>query len=189
MNLLMTRLLFTILQVNPNVVTMLSLLPLVYQAIHIRSAFSALMQLVGQQEEHPAHIRAGVVWCWHCLTRGANDMHMVQLMPLPPHHLCFNKIQNSLSFWYRAIAKLPAKKPLNKSCCCYWKNYKNRLALAWRSYWQKYGYPFFWPPCYYTMKEKPDTMQAVRLYTIAKEATRSKMTFYTSLNCTSALSV
>jgi len=26
-----------------------------------------------------------------CLERGANDSHMVQLMPLPPHHLseCF----------------------------------------------------------------------------------------------------
>jgi len=22
-----------------------------------------------------------------CLERGANDLHMVQLMPLPPHHL------------------------------------------------------------------------------------------------------
>jgi len=22
-----------------------------------------------------------------CLDRGANDLHMVQLMPLPPHHL------------------------------------------------------------------------------------------------------
>jgi len=24
-----------------------------------------------------------------CLERGANDLHMVQLMPLPPHHLLF----------------------------------------------------------------------------------------------------
>ena len=36
-----------------------------------------------------------------CLERSANDLHMVQLMPLPPHHLCFSKIQNhGLSFWY-----------------------------------------------------------------------------------------
>ena len=31
---------------------------------------------------------AGVVVC---LERGANDLHIVQLMPLPPHHLCFWK--------------------------------------------------------------------------------------------------
>jgi len=28
-----------------------------------------------------------------CLERGANYLHMVQLMPLPPHHLCFIKFQ------------------------------------------------------------------------------------------------
>ena len=33
-----------------------------------------------------------------CLERGANDLHMVQLMPLPPHHLCSIKIQNGLLF-------------------------------------------------------------------------------------------
>jgi len=27
-----------------------------------------------------------------CLEQGANDLHMVQLMPLPPHRLLFNKI-------------------------------------------------------------------------------------------------
>jgi len=26
-------------------------------------------------------------WQWHQLERGANDLQMVQLMPLPPHHL------------------------------------------------------------------------------------------------------
>ena len=31
-----------------------------------------------------------------CLERSANDLHMVQLMPLPPHHLCFSKIQNGM---------------------------------------------------------------------------------------------
>jgi len=31
---------------------------------------------------------AGVVIC---LKRGANDLHMVQLLPLPPCHLCFRK--------------------------------------------------------------------------------------------------
>jgi len=36
-----------------------------------------------------------------CLEQGANDLHMVQLMPLPPHTIfCFIKIQNGLPFWY-----------------------------------------------------------------------------------------
>ena len=26
-----------------------------------------------------------------CLEQSANDLHMVQLMPLPPHHVCFRK--------------------------------------------------------------------------------------------------
>jgi len=48
-------------------------------------AFSALPLLVRQQEGHPVCKKlSGVVIC---LERGANDLHMVQLMPLPPHHL------------------------------------------------------------------------------------------------------
>jgi len=27
-----------------------------------------------------------------CLERGANDLHMVQLMPLPPHHLLLHHL-------------------------------------------------------------------------------------------------
>jgi len=33
-----------------------------------------------------------------CLERGANDLHMVQLMPLPPIISCFFKIQNGSTF-------------------------------------------------------------------------------------------
>jgi len=33
------------------------------------------------------------------MERGANDLHMVQLMPLPSRHLLFIKIQNGLPFW------------------------------------------------------------------------------------------
>jgi len=44
--------------------------------------------LVGCQEEHTAckneMMSAGVVVY---LEQGANDLHMVQLMPLPPRHL------------------------------------------------------------------------------------------------------
>jgi len=34
-----------------------------------------------------------------CLERDANDLHMVQLMPLPPHYLLPSKTQNGLPFW------------------------------------------------------------------------------------------
>ena len=62
------------------------------------------MLLVGQQEEHPARKKTWAMRCWHgvvvcCLKQGANDLHMVQLMPRPPCRLCFRKIQNGLSFW------------------------------------------------------------------------------------------
>jgi len=33
------------------------------------------------------------------LERGANDLHTVQLMSMPPIVFCFIKIQNGLPFW------------------------------------------------------------------------------------------
>jgi len=33
-----------------------------------------------------------------CLERGANDLHIVQLMPLPPRHISFIKILIGLTF-------------------------------------------------------------------------------------------
>jgi len=54
-------------------------------------AFSALTLLVGQSEGHPACKKlSGEVLAWLMviyLERDANDLHMVQLTPLPPHHL------------------------------------------------------------------------------------------------------
>ena len=52
-----------------------------------------------------------------CLDQGANDLYMVQLMPLPPHRLCFSKIQNGLSFGYQLIQVVLAKRPLNNCVC------------------------------------------------------------------------
>jgi len=48
-----------------------------------------------------------------CLEQGADDLHMVQLMPLPHHHLCFSKIQNGLLFCYQ-LTKLVLEKKANK---------------------------------------------------------------------------
>ena len=49
-----------------------------------------------------------------CLERGANDLHMVQLMPLPPIISCSSKIQNGLPFFLAAYPGCPGKKPLNR---------------------------------------------------------------------------
>jgi len=73
------------------------------------SAFSALTLLVGCQEGHVAHKNLiDEVLAW--LSSGAKcSLHMVQLMPLPPHHVCFSKIQNGLSFRYQLTWVVPDK--------------------------------------------------------------------------------
>jgi len=47
-----------------------------------------------------------------------SEVHMVQLMPLQPHHLCFSKIQNGLSFWYWLIRVDPDKGRKMVACMC-----------------------------------------------------------------------
>ena len=51
-----------------------------------------------------------------CREQSANDLHMVWLMSLPPHHLCFSKIQNGLSFWYRPTQLVLEKKAIKQLC-------------------------------------------------------------------------
>jgi len=50
-----------------------------------------------------------------CLERGASDLHMVQLMPLPPIISCSSKIQNGLPFWCQFTQVFLKKRPLNGS--------------------------------------------------------------------------
>jgi len=46
-----------------------------------------------------------------CLERGANDLHMVQLMPLSPTIIsCYIKIQNALPLWCRLVLEKEAVK-------------------------------------------------------------------------------
>jgi len=52
-----------------------------------------------------------------CLERGASDLRMVQLMPLPPHHLCFVKIQIGLTFLVLAYPGCPGKEAVIMSVC------------------------------------------------------------------------
>jgi len=52
-------------------------------------AFSALTLLVGHQEEYPACKKLSdevLAWLFICLKQSANDLRMVQLMSVPPHH-------------------------------------------------------------------------------------------------------
>jgi len=56
----------------------------------------------------------GMVICLEC---GANDLHMVQLMPLPPIISCFSKIQNGLSLWCRLTQVVLEKKAIKRMVC------------------------------------------------------------------------
>ena len=48
-----------------------------------------------------------------CLERGANDLHMVHLMPLPPRHLLLQQNPEWLSFWYWPSQVVLEKRLLN----------------------------------------------------------------------------
>ena len=48
-----------------------------------------------------------------CLERSADDLHMVQLMPLPLLS-CFSKIQNGSAFLVPAYPGFPGKRLLNE---------------------------------------------------------------------------
>jgi len=49
-------------------------------------------------------------WCGYLLGQSANDLHMVQLMPLPPIISCFIKIPNGSAFLVPAYPGCPGKK-------------------------------------------------------------------------------
>jgi len=67
-------------------------------------AFSALTLLVGRQEGDMAcKKQSGGYWRGYLSERGANDLHIIQLMPLPPHISCYCKIQNGLPFWCQLL--------------------------------------------------------------------------------------
>jgi len=55
-------------------------------------------------------------WLGAGMDRSANDLHMFQLMPLPPHHL----LLHCKSEWFDLlIPGFPVwKRPWNKCCCC-----------------------------------------------------------------------
>jgi len=74
--------------------------------------FSALTLLVGRQDEHLAckKLSDEVLALLSVWSDGANCLHMVQLMPLPPCHLL---VQNGLTFLVPAYPGCLEKSPLN----------------------------------------------------------------------------
>ena len=48
-----------------------------------------------------------------CLEWGANNLHMVQLMPLPPHHLLLQQNTEGFTFLLPTYPGCPGKRPLN----------------------------------------------------------------------------
>ena len=80
-------------------------------------AFSALTQLVGQQERHLACKKtewwgAGVVICLEQDT----DLHMAQLMPLPLTVSCFSKIQIGFTFLVPAHSRNLGQRAVKRVC-------------------------------------------------------------------------
>ena len=53
-----------------------------------------------------------------CLERGANDLHMVQLMPLPPHHLLLQQNPEWSILLVPAYPGCPGKKAVKRVCVC-----------------------------------------------------------------------
>ena len=53
-----------------------------------------------------------------CLERGANDLHMVQLMPLPPHHLLLQQNPEWFILLVPAYPGCPGKKAVKCLCVC-----------------------------------------------------------------------
>ena len=53
-----------------------------------------------------------------CLERGASDLHMVQLMPLPPHHLLLQQNPERFILLVPAYPGCPGKKAVKRLCVC-----------------------------------------------------------------------
>jgi len=62
-----------------------------------------------------------------CLECGANDLHMVQLMPLPPHHLLLQQNPQWFTFLVLAYPGCPEKKAVKCMCACVLSDIPNML--------------------------------------------------------------
>ena len=91
------------------------------------TAFSALTLLVRRQEGRPACKK--LEWCGAgvviCLEQGT-DLHMTQLMPLPPNVSCFSKIQIGFTFLVPTRPGSPGQMAVKRVCV-----YLLLLSLVW----------------------------------------------------------
>jgi len=83
--------------------------------------------LVGWQEEHLACKKLSdemLVWLsiW---SEVQNDMHMVQLMPLPPHHLLLHEIKIGLTFLIPAYSSCTGKEAIKWLFVCLFNVHRN----------------------------------------------------------------
>jgi len=53
-----------------------------------------------------------------CLQQGANDLHMVKLMPLPPHHLLIHLNPDWFIFLMPAYSGCSGKEAVKQVCVC-----------------------------------------------------------------------
>ena len=53
-----------------------------------------------------------------CLEQDANDMHMVQLMPLPPRHFLLQQNPEWFILLVSAYPGCPGKKAVKRLCVC-----------------------------------------------------------------------
>jgi len=85
-------------------------------------AFSTLTLLVEHQEEHLARNKlSDAVLAWLAVwSKGANVLHMVQLMPLPPIISCFIKIYISLAFLVPTYPGSPEKAAIKRMSVYYY---------------------------------------------------------------------
>jgi len=81
-------------------------------------ASSALMLLVGSRKGVQP-VKNWVVGCWRrYLSTARSDLHMVQLMPLPPTVSCFSKIQIGFAFPVLAHPSSPGQRAIKWVLFC-----------------------------------------------------------------------
>jgi len=88
-----------------------------------------------------------------CMERGANDLHMVQLMPLPPHHLLLQQNPEWLILLVPAYPGCPGKKAVKRLCVCVFTAVMKVISVImfglgaeYDQYWMpnpEYNYPHF----------------------------------------------
>ena len=95
-----------------------------------------------------------------CLEQGINDLHMVQLMPLPPYRLCLIKIPISLTFVVPAYPGCPGKKAVKRVSVCLAENDDIHSTFLWSPY--VIGQTIIFLPCgFYLLSFFPRLISAV----------------------------